>query len=136
MIKFLTMFQDVFAWSYDDMSRILTDIVVHRQPTNPKFSLVKQKSYKFKPNVSLKIKEQIEKWLNARIIIVSHYPIWLLNLVPVLNKRGEVWACVDYRDFNKASPKDDFPLSNIYILLDNIVGHKIKFFGDCFVEYH
>ena len=28
MIKFLTMFQDVFAWSYDDISEISTDIVV------------------------------------------------------------------------------------------------------------
>ena len=30
MVEFLTMFQDVFAWSYDDMFEISTDIVVHR----------------------------------------------------------------------------------------------------------
>ena len=29
MIEFLTMFQDVFAWSYDDMPEISTDIVIH-----------------------------------------------------------------------------------------------------------
>ncbi|RDX75265.1 Retrovirus-related Pol polyprotein from transposon 17.6, partial [Mucuna pruriens] len=28
--------------------------------------------------------------------------------------------CVDYRDLNKASPKDNFPLSHIDILVDNI----------------
>ena len=74
MIKFLIMFQDVFAYSYDDMSGILTDIVVYRLPINPNFSLIKQESDKFNADISLKIKEQIEKQLNARIIIVSHYP--------------------------------------------------------------
>nr|XP_027122911.1 uncharacterized protein LOC113739775 [Coffea arabica] len=136
MIEFLTMFQDVFAWSYDDMPGISTDIVVHRLPTDPSFPPVKQKPRKFKPDMSLKIKEQIEKQLNARIIMVSHYPIWLSNPVPVPKKSGEVRVCVDYRDLNKASPKDDFPLPNIHILLDNTAGHEIESFADCFAGYH
>ncbi|XP_071912264.1 uncharacterized protein [Coffea arabica] len=136
MIEFFTMFQDVFAWSYNDMPGISTDIVVHRLPTDPSFPPVKQKSSKFKPDMSLKIKEQIEKQLNARIIMVSHYPIWLSNPVPVPKKSGEVRVCVDYRDLNKASPKDDFPLPNIHILLDNIAGHEIESFADCFAGYH
>nr|XP_027090330.1 uncharacterized protein LOC113711365 [Coffea arabica] len=44
--------------------------------------------------------------------------------------------CVDYRDLNKASPKDDFPLPNIHILLDNTAGHEIESFCDCFAGYH
>ncbi|XP_027166352.1 uncharacterized protein LOC113766349 [Coffea eugenioides] len=136
MIEFLTMFQDVFAWSYNDMPGISTDIVVHRLPTDPNFPPVKQKPRKFKPDMSLKIKEQIEKQLNARIITVSHYPIWLSNPVPVPKKNGEVQVCVDYRDLNKASPKDDFPLPNIHILLDNTAGHEIESFADCFARYH
>ena len=75
MIEFLMLFQDVFAWSYDDMPGISTDIVVHRLPTDPNFLPVKQKPRKFKPEMSLKIKEQIVKQLNAKIIMVSHYPI-------------------------------------------------------------
>ncbi|XP_071926061.1 uncharacterized protein [Coffea arabica] len=120
MIKFLTMFQDVFAWSYDDMPGISTDIVVHRLPTDPNFLPIKQKPRKFKPDMSLKIKEQIEKQLNARIIMKSE----------------EVRVCVDYRDLNKASPKDDFPSPNIHILLDNTAGHEIESFADCFAGYH
>ena len=57
MIEFLTVFQDVFAWSYDDMPGISTDIVVHRLPTDPNFPPVKQKPRKFKPDMSIKIKE-------------------------------------------------------------------------------
>nr|XP_027118525.1 uncharacterized protein LOC113735729 [Coffea arabica]XP_027118526.1 uncharacterized protein LOC113735730 [Coffea arabica] len=136
MIEFLMFFQDMFAWSYDDMPGISTGIVVHRLPTDPNFLPVKQKPRKFKPEMSLKIKEQIVKQLNAKIIMVSHYPIWLSNPVPVPKKSGEVRVCVDYRDLNKASPKDDFPLPNIHILLDNTAGHEIESFGDCFAGYH
>ena len=59
--------------------------------------------------------------------MVSHYPIWLSNPVPVPKKSGEVRVCIDYRDLNKASLKDDFPLPNIHILLDNTAGHGIEF---------
>ena len=86
--------------------------------------------------MSLKIKEQIEKQFNAKIIIVSHYPIWLSNLVPVPKKSGEMRVCVDNRDLNKANPKDDFSLPNIHIFLGNNTGHKIEFCGDYFARYH
>nr|XP_027095987.1 uncharacterized protein LOC113715883 [Coffea arabica] len=49
---------------------------------------------------------------------------------------GEVRVCIDYRDLNKASPKHDFPLPNIHILLDNTAGHEIESFCDCFAGYH
>ena len=136
MIEFLSIFQDVFAWFYDDMTGISTDIVVHRLPTDPTFPPVKQRPHEFKPNMSLKIKEQIEKQLKTNIIIVSHYPVWLSNPVPVPKKSGEVRVCVDYRDLNKASPKDDFPLPNIHIILDNTAGHEIESFCDYFAGYH
>ena len=43
---------------------------------------------------------------------------------------------VDYRDLNKASPKDDFPLPNIHILLDNCSKHEVASFVDCYAGYH
>lgn len=30
--------------------------------------------------------------------------------------------CIDFRNLNKASPKDDFPLPHIDILVDNTAG--------------
>ena len=41
MIEFLTFFQDIFAWSYDDMSRISINIVVHKLPIDPNFLPIK-----------------------------------------------------------------------------------------------
>ncbi|XP_060216486.1 uncharacterized protein LOC132643972 [Lycium barbarum] len=44
--------------------------------------------------------------------------------------------CVDYRDLNRASPKDIFPLPNIHILIDNCTKHEVQSFVDCYASYH
>ena len=68
--------------------------------------------------------------------MVIDYPTWLANVVPMPNKDGRVRVCVDYRDLNKESTKDDFPLPNIHILVDNTAGHKIYSFRDRFSSYN
>ena len=37
---------------------------------------------------------------------------------------------IDYRDLNKASPKDDFPLPHIDVLIDSTAGHEMMSFMD------
>ena len=67
---------------------------------------------------------------------VLNYPKWLANVVPVLKKDGKMRMCVDFRDLNKASPKDDFPLPHIDILVGNTVGHALLSFMDGFLGYN
>ncbi|XP_070015527.1 uncharacterized protein [Nicotiana sylvestris] len=78
-----------------------TDLVVHKLPIDPAFSLVRQKLRKFKSNMSVKIKEEVTKQLDAMIIRVMWYPTWLANVVPVPKKDGKTRVCVNYRDLNK-----------------------------------
>ena len=40
------------------------------------------------------------------------------------------------RDLNRSSPKDDFPLPHIDVLVDNIAQHKIFSFMDSFYGYN
>ena len=68
--------------------------------------------------------------------MVVNYPTWLVNIVPMPKKDGHVRVCVNYKDLNKASPKDDFPLPNIHILVENMAGHKIYSFMDGFSSYN
>ena len=86
---------------------------------------MKQKARKFKPELSMKIKEQITKQIKSFLVEVTQYPTWLANVVPVAKKDGKIRICFDYRDLNKASPKDNFPLSNIHILMDNCAKHEM-----------
>ena len=44
--------------------------------------------------------------------------------------------CVDYRDLNRASPKDNFPLPHIDTLVDNTAKHSLFSFMDGFSDYN
>ena len=44
--------------------------------------------------------------------------------------------CVDYRDLNKASPKDDFPLTHIDMLVDSTTTFQVFQFMDEFSGYN
>ena len=54
----------------------------------------------------------------------------------VPQKDGKVWMCVDYRDLNKTSPKDNFPLPHIDTLVDNMAKHSLFSFMDRFSGYN
>ncbi len=44
--------------------------------------------------------------------------------------------CVDYKDLNKACPKDSYPLPNIDRLVDGAADHKILSFLDAYSSYN
>ena len=56
--------------------------------------------------------------------------------MPVPKKDGKVRMCVDYRDLNRASPKDNFPLPHIDTLVDNTAKHSLFSFMDGFSSYN
>ena len=61
---------------------------------------------------------------------------WLANIVPVPKKDGKVRMCVDYRDLNKAYPKDDFSLPHIDTLVDSAASSAMYSFMDGFTGYN
>ncbi|XP_052725995.1 uncharacterized protein LOC128194433 [Vigna angularis] len=129
-------FKDVFAWSYNDMPGLDTDIVQHKLPLKQECLPVKQKLRRMKPEMSLKIKEEVQKQFDAGFLAVAKYPQWVANIVPVPKKDGNVRMCVDYRDLNRASPKDNFPLPHIDTLVDNTAKYSLFSFMDGFSGYN
>jgi hypothetical protein len=129
-------FHEIFAWSYQDMPGLDTDIVVHKIPLKPECKPVKQALRRMKPEVILKIKEEVEKQLKAGFLSTVTYSDWVANIVPVPKKNGKVRMCVDYRDLNRASPKDNFPLPHIDTLVDNTATNAVFSFMDRFSGYN
>ena len=82
------------------------------------------------------MKEEIQKQLSVGFISVVQYPEWLANVVPIPKKDGKVRVCVDFRNLNKASPKDDFPLPHIDMLADSTTRHAMLSFMDGFSGYN
>ncbi|RVW63637.1 Retrovirus-related Pol polyprotein from transposon 412 [Vitis vinifera] len=136
LIDLLRSYLDVFAWSYEDMPGLDPTIVQHHLPILPHARPVKQKLRRLHPRWSLQVKEEIQKQLSVGFLSVVEYPEWLANVVPVPKKDGKVRVCVDFRDLNKASPKDDFPLPHIDMLVDSTAGHPMLSFMDGFSGYN
>ena len=136
LIQLLSEYIDVFAWSYEDMPGLDPSIVVHKLPTISEAKPKKQKLRRFRPDILLKIKEEVKKLLEVGFIEVSNYPEWVANVVPVLKKNGKVRVCVDFRDLNQATPKDNFPLPHIDVLVDNTAGNHLFSFMDGFSGYN
>ena len=82
------------------------------------------------------IKEELQKLLVVGFI----YPIqdnqWVCPLVIVQKKIGKWWICVDYKELNKATQKDHFPLPLIDQVLNTLAGKKLLSFLDIYRGYN
>lgn len=74
--------------------------------------------------------------LNAKIIHPIDYLDWISNMVPVTKPFGDIRICVDFRDLNKAYPKDDFPSPNIDMIFDVTTSHVLLSLMDGFSGYN
>lgn len=135
-IALLKEYVDVFAWSYADMLGVDREIAEHRILLYPDSKPKQQKLRRMKPELSLKVKEEIQKQLNAGFIQPIKHPDWLANIVVVPKKNGKIRVCIDFRDLNAASPKDCFPLPHIDLLVDNTAGHAMFSFVDGLSGYN
>ena len=61
IIDLLHEFANVFAWSYKDLSGLSTKSVEHQLPHKPRCKPIQHKFRKMKPEMILKIKEEVKK---------------------------------------------------------------------------
>jgi hypothetical protein len=89
-----------------------------------------------KPALKNVVKEELQKLLDVGFI----YPIsdsqWVSPFIMVPKKNGKWRICVDYRELNKATQKDHFPLPFIDQVLDTLAGKKFFSFLDGFSGYN
>ncbi len=76
------------------------------------------------------IKAEITRLYDAGFIRPCRYAEWVSNIVPVIKKKGKLRVCIDFRDLNKATPKDEYPMPVADQLVDATSGHKILSFMD------
>ena len=61
---------------------------------------------------------------------------WVSNPVPVDKKQGTIHVCTDFRDLNKACPKDNYPTPFIDQIIDACAGSEVFSFMDSFSGYN
>ena len=61
---------------------------------------------------------------------------WVSNPIPVNKKQGTIHVFTDFRDLNKAYPKDNYPTPLIDQIIDSCVGTEVFSFMDGFFGYN
>jgi hypothetical protein len=125
-----------FTWSYVDMSGLDPNMIIHHLSINIGVRPVKQKLRKMQPHIALLVKEQLKKLLDVGFIRSIDYAEWISNIVLVSKLDGNIRICIEFRDLNKACPKDDFPLPKIDTIVDLTVGHAMYSLMDGFFGYN
>ena len=100
-------FADIFSWEYNDLKTYDPNIIQHKIPLEKNTIPFKQKLRPISPLLLLLFGKEIKKLLDAKIIVPLRYSKWIANLVVVRKKNGEIRLCVDFRNLNKFSKKDN-----------------------------
>eukprot|EP00253_Pinus_taeda_P013007 PITA_13007 len=136
LINLLRKYQGVFAWDYPDMKGIDPQLCTHHIYIEKDARPVCQPQRRLNPHLKEVVKAELQKLLDVNFI----YPIsdskWVSPLVVVPKKNAKWRICVDYRELNKATQKDHFPLPFIDQVLDTLAGKKFFSFLDGFSGYN
>ncbi|MGL5707931.1 MAG: reverse transcriptase family protein, partial [Aeromonas sp.] len=109
-------------------------ITKHRIRTKEKYPLA-QKNCPMPIHWEEEIEREVQKLIKNKIIGPSTSP-WAARLIPVRKKDGNLRLCVDYRQLNEVTIRDQYPLPRIDQVLDTLA--SIRFFTtlDATSGYH
>ena len=146
--------KEAIGWNFSDLKGIDPSLCTHRIFLEEDSRPSTEAQRWLNPKVWDALKDEILKWLNARII----YPIsdspWVspVHVVPkkagitvTTNDKGEElqtrlptkWrVCIDYRKLNAATKKDHFPLPFIDQILGKLSGQGFYCFLDGYSGYN
>ena len=112
------------------MPGLSRELVEHQLPIREGCRPFKQHQRRMSPKVTLKVKDEIERLLKVGFIGIAWYVEWVSNVVPVVKKNGKIKVCIDFRNLNLATPKDEYQMPVADQLVDAAAKHQILSFMD------
>ncbi|GJR28469.1 hypothetical protein Tco_1104701, partial [Tanacetum coccineum] len=95
-----------------------------------------QKKRSLDPDRRKVVTNEVNEWLKAGIVRRVRYHSWVANPVLVKKVDGSWRMCIDFKDLNKACPKDLYPLPEIVWKIESLMGFKYKCFLDAYKGSH
>ena len=136
LISTLREYKDIFAWSYKDLKGVDPAICQHTIPMREEAKPSKQRPYTYNDNFGSKIKEEIDKLLEAEFIYEIEHTEWVSPIVIVPKKNGKLRVCVNLKKVNAATIRDHYPLPITDHVLERVAGKKAYSFLDGFSGYN
>lgn len=125
-----------FAWAYSNMLRLDLALVVYHLNICPNVNPTKKNLHKMHPQVALLVKVELEKLLAIGFTRPIDYSDCISNIIPIAKPIGGIHICTDFKDLNKAYPKDEFFLPNIDMLVNLTTRHAMLSLMDDFSRYN
>jgi len=134
-------FSDIFSWTYKDLKTYYISIIQHIIPLKNNSNPFKQKLRHVNHVLLPVIEKEVKKLLEANIIVPLINSDWIANVIPMGKKIGEIRLFVYFRNRNRCSLKDNYPLPKMDQILQRVMGsHRIPmidgFFGYSQVLIH
>ncbi|CAA0822828.1 Unknown protein, partial [Striga hermonthica] len=126
----------IFAYTMEELTGISAEVVEHRLNIDLSVRPVKQKRRHHGAKMDKIIEQEVEKLLKAGHIKEIQFPEWLSNTVMVSKAEGKWRMGIDFRDLNKACPKNLYPLPRINQLVDSTAGCELLILMDASQGYH
>ncbi|XP_071738763.1 uncharacterized protein [Rutidosis leptorrhynchoides] len=103
----------MFRWRDADMTGVTREIAQHHLRASTNLTPIKQKKRPMAPERSEWLRRVVDKLVKANIFRKVNYQTWVANPVLVAKSDGTWQLCIDFKDINKACPKDNYPLPEI-----------------------
>ena len=82
------------------------------------------------------VKKELNELLVAKIIFRVRHTTWVANLVPVRKKSGDIRICIDFRNMNRESLKDNYQVLAMEQILQSVSGSALLSLLDGFSIYN
>ena len=135
-MKLLREFKKVFAWTYEDLKTYDTKIIQHIIPLKEDAKTFQLKLRKMHPSLEPLVKKELNKLLMAKIIFLVRHTTWVANLVLVKKKSGDIRICIDFRNINRVSLKDNYPVPAMEQILHSVSRSTMLSLLDGFSRYN
>jgi hypothetical protein len=137
LVELLREYVDCFSWNCQEMLGLNHDLIEHWLPIKAGFRPFKQQARCYNPLMYDQIKEEVDQLLKANFIRPCRYAEWISNIVPVEKKGyGKIRVCIDFRNLNRATPKDEYPMPIADMLINDASRHKALSFLDGNADYN
>jgi hypothetical protein len=83
-------------------------------------------------------KEEVGWLLDTGFICPCRYLEWVSIIVPIEKKNiDKIQVCIDFRNLNKATPKDEYPMPIADMLINNASGQWVinSLDGNCNTQF-
>ncbi|GKA75877.1 hypothetical protein Tco_0782255 [Tanacetum coccineum] len=110
------------------MTGVSRHVAEHRLNIREGCLPVRQKKRGQAPERNKAICEEVKKLVDADIMKEVHYKSWLSNPVMVKKHDGSWRMCVDFKDLDKACPKDGYLLPEIDWKEESLYGYPSNAF--------